>query len=196
MTQGAEVAEGVFTYNPQTKALAFNDGEIADNTEIVVYYMRQIQADVLENLSDHYSGKCALYIDAFAEDTEGSVTLAQLHADVQTAIGKAHSHTNKAELDKIVTGDKAKWDAAEQKAHEHGNKTILDAISQDKVDAWDGAVTKQHEHANKTVLDGISAEKVADWDSKAAGNHEHDITELKQASGYIVFNCGSASVNI
>lgn len=128
--------------------------------------------------------------------TEGSVTLAQLHADVQTAIGKAHSHTNKAELDKIVTGDKAKWDAAEQKAHEHGNKTILDAISQDKVDAWDGAVTKQHEHANKTVLDGISAEKVADWDSKAAGNHEHDITELKQASGYIVFNCGSASVNI
>ena len=68
LTQGAEVAEGVFTYNPQTKALAFNDGEIADNTEIVVYYMRQIQADVLENLSDHYSGKCALYIDAFAED--------------------------------------------------------------------------------------------------------------------------------
>lgn len=128
--------------------------------------------------------------------TEGSVTLAQLHANVQSAIGKAHSHTNKAELDKIATGDKAKWDAAEQKAHEHGNKTILDAISQDKVDAWDGAVTKQHEHANKTVLDGISAEKVADWDSKAAGNHEHDITELKQASGYIVFNCGSASVNI
>ena len=66
----------------------------------------------------------------------------------------------------------------------------------DKVDAWDGAVAKQHEHANKTVLDGISAEKVADWDSKAAGNHEHDITELKQASGYIVFNCGSASLNI
>lgn len=128
--------------------------------------------------------------------TKGSVTLAQLHADVQSAIGKAHSHTNKAELDKIVTGDKAKWDAAEQKAHEHDNKTILDTISQDKVDAWDGAVTKQHEHANKTVLDGISAEKVADWDSKAAGNHEHDITELKQASGYIVFNCGSASVNI
>ena len=48
----------------------------------------------------------------------------------------------------------------------------------------------------KTVLDNISAEKVADWDSKAAGDHEHDITELKQASGYIVFNCGSASVNI
>ena len=160
----------------------------------------------LSNRFSHDFPVCVILADSFlnctfnhkvtATLTEGSVTLAQLHADVQSAIGKAHSHTNKAELDKIVTGDKAKWDAAEQKAHEHGNKTILDAISQDKVDAWDGAVTKQHEHANKTVLDGISAEKVADWDSKAAGNHEHDITELKQASGYIVFNCGSASVNI
>lgn len=89
--------------------------------------------------------------------------------------------------------ERKKWVASITYNH---NKTILDTISQDKVDAWDGAVTKQHEHANKTVLDGISAEKVADWDSKAAGNHEHDITELKQASGYIVFNCGSASVNI
>ena len=71
-----------------------------------------------------------------------------------------------------------------------------DTLYHSKVDAWDGAVTKQHEHANKTVLDGISAEKVADWDSKAAGNHEHDITELKQASGYIIFNCGSATLNI
>ena len=79
LTQGAEVAEGVFTYNPQTKALAFNDGEIADNTEIVVYYMRQIQADVLENLSDHYSGKCALYIDAFAEDKCANVYRIQFY---------------------------------------------------------------------------------------------------------------------
>ena len=51
LTQGAAVAEGVFTYNPETKALSFNEGDIADNTEIVVFYMRQIQADVLENLS-------------------------------------------------------------------------------------------------------------------------------------------------
>lgn len=127
---------------------------------------------------------------------DGSVTLTQLHADVQAAIGKSHEHANKAELDKITTGDKAKWDAAEQKAHEHENKTILDAISQDKVNAWDGAVSKQHEHANKAVLDGISAEKVADWDSKAAGDHKHDISELNQASGYIIFNCGSATLNV
>ena len=81
LTQGAEVAEAenVFTYDPETKALAFKEGDIADNTEIVVFYMRQIQADVLENLSDHYSGKCALYIDAFAEDKCANVYRIQFY---------------------------------------------------------------------------------------------------------------------
>ena len=80
------------------------------------------------------------------------------------------------------------WDGAVENQHDHSNKTILDGISQAKVNAWDGAVDKQHEHENKTVLDGITAAKISDWDSKAAGDHEHDITELKQASGYIIFN--------
>lgn len=128
--------------------------------------------------------------------TDGTITLAKLHTDVQTAIGKAHEHANKAELDKIITGDKAKWDGAVAKQHEHSNKTILDGISKVKVDAWDGAVAKQHEHANKTVLDGITGAKVSEWNSKAAGDHKHDITALQQASGYVVFNCGSATMNI
>ena len=68
LTQGSTVEANVFTYDPETKAIAFNEGDIADGTEIVVYYFRKIQADVLENMSDHYSGKCSLYIDAFAED--------------------------------------------------------------------------------------------------------------------------------
>ena len=79
LTQDAAVAEGKFTYTPDTKALAFNDGEIADGTEIVVFYNRQIQADVLENLSDNYSGKCALYIDAFAEDKCANVFRIQFY---------------------------------------------------------------------------------------------------------------------
>ena len=60
-----------------------------------------------------------------------------------------------------------------------------------RVDTLEG---KAHEHANKTVLDAISSEKVADWDSKAAGDHKHDISELKQASGYIILDCGSATI--
>lgn len=68
LEQAAEIADGKFTYNPSTKALAFKSGEIADGTEIVVYYTRKIQANVLENVSDSYSGKAALYIDALGED--------------------------------------------------------------------------------------------------------------------------------
>lgn len=68
LTQDASVGEGKFTYTPASKALAFNDGELADGTELVVYYKRRIQADVHENMSDKYSEKCAMYIDAFAED--------------------------------------------------------------------------------------------------------------------------------
>lgn len=79
LIQDAAVAAGKFTYDPATKALAFNEGEIADGTEIVVYYLRQIQADVLENLSDNYSGKCALYIDAFAEDKCANVYRIQFY---------------------------------------------------------------------------------------------------------------------
>ena len=68
LTQGSSVAKDTFTYDPSTKGLKFNTGDIADGSEIVVYYKRNIQADVLENLSDSYSKKCTLYVDALAED--------------------------------------------------------------------------------------------------------------------------------
>ena len=41
-------------------------------------------------------------------------TVTALDERVQVVEGKAHEHTNKAELDKIAEGDKAKWDAAVQ----------------------------------------------------------------------------------
>ena len=79
LTQDVTVAAGKFTYTPGTKALAFNEGEIEDGTEIVVYYKRKIQANVLENMSDSYSGKCALYIDAMAEDKCSNVYRIQFY---------------------------------------------------------------------------------------------------------------------
>ena len=77
MTQAAQAAEGSFAYAPATKALTFSG--IADGTEIVVYYMRKIQANTLENLSDNYSGKCALYIDALGEDKCANVYRIQFY---------------------------------------------------------------------------------------------------------------------
>lgn len=67
LEQAATAAAGKFTYDPATKALGFHT-DVADGSEVVVYYKRKITADVLENESDNYSGKCALYIDALGED--------------------------------------------------------------------------------------------------------------------------------
>ena len=79
LTQGAETGDGKFTYDPATKKLAFGEGEIADGSEVVVYYLRQIQADVLDNMSDTYSGKATLYVDAFAEDKCSNVYRIQFY---------------------------------------------------------------------------------------------------------------------
>ncbi len=66
LIQAAEASDTAFTYTPATKAIAFTG--IEDGTEVVVYYKRKIQANVMENLSDTFSGKCMMYVDAFGED--------------------------------------------------------------------------------------------------------------------------------
>lgn len=67
LTQASAAATGKFAYAPDTKTLTFST-DVADGTEIAVTYMRKIKADVLTNMSDTYSGKCTLYVDAIAED--------------------------------------------------------------------------------------------------------------------------------
>lgn len=79
LTQGATAAEGVFAYAPETKTITFAEDEIPDGTEIVAFYTRQIKAHVLENMSDTYSEKCTLYIDAFGEDTCANVYRVQFY---------------------------------------------------------------------------------------------------------------------
>lgn len=79
LIQDSAVSEGKFTYDPATKALAFNEGEIADGTEIVAFYTRQIKGSVLTNMSEKYSEKGTMYIDAFGEDTCANVYRVQFY---------------------------------------------------------------------------------------------------------------------
>lgn len=79
LTQAATASAGKFAYDTTTKALTFASGAYTDGTEIVVFYDRRIQADVLENVSDHYSTKCALYVDATAEDYCANVYHVQIY---------------------------------------------------------------------------------------------------------------------
>lgn len=103
----------------------------------------------------------------------GSVTLAQLHADVQAEIAKAHEHANKAELDKIADGDVAKWNAAEQNAKDYADG--LNAAMNTRVEALEAI---DHEHSNKDVLDGITAEMVAAWNEADTEYTETEVTAM------------------
>lgn len=98
-----------------------------------------------------------------ASITDGSITLAKLSTEIQTAIGKAHSHENADVLNGINADKVAAWDAAEQNAKDHAND--LNTAMDERMQVVEG---KAHEHANAEVLNGISAEKVAAWDSAEA----------------------------
>lgn len=78
LEQAAEAAAGKFAYDPATKKLTFHT-DIAAGTEVVAYYKRKITADTLADMSDKYSGKCVLYIDALAEDRCANVYRLQIH---------------------------------------------------------------------------------------------------------------------
>lgn len=77
LEQAATAAAGKFAYDPSTKALSFSG--LADGTEIAVYYMRKVNAEVLSNESDKYSGKCELFIDCIGEDKCANIYRVQFH---------------------------------------------------------------------------------------------------------------------
>lgn len=73
LEQAATAAEGKFAYAPATKELTFAEGAYADGTEIVVFYEHEVTGYVVNNDSDHFSGKVRMYIDGTAEDRCGNV---------------------------------------------------------------------------------------------------------------------------
>ena len=100
--------------------------------------------------------------DLAAKDTVAEADLDAALAEKVNASAQAnHSHANKAELDKIAEGDKAKWDAAEQNAKDYADG--LNEAMDGRMQAVEG---KAHEHANADVLNGITADVVAGWNGK------------------------------
>lgn len=72
-----------------------------------------------------------------ASITDGAIPKAKLETEVQTALNKAHEHTNKALLD----------------TYDQTNANIKDAVS------------KKHSHANAAELDKIATGDKAKWDA-------------------------------
>ena len=78
LEQDSQASAGKFAYAPATKELTFHT-DVAEGTQIAVYYKRKIAADVLSNKSDVYSGKCELYVDAIGEDKCANIYHVQFH---------------------------------------------------------------------------------------------------------------------
>ena len=149
--------------------------------------------------------------DWIKNDTTGAAALqtnvGTLNTKVSALEDASHTHANKAELDKIADGDKAKWDTHVANADIHvtaeqktawsakqdalANAGVLSTITSTQVSNWDDAFTKAHEHANKTVLDGITADKVAAWDGavSAAG-----VSSVGGKAGALTLRGGSATL--
>ena len=87
-----------------------------------------------------------------------------------------HDHANKAELDLIATGDKAKWDAAAAKAHEHGNKTVLDGITAENITTWN-TVTSKAAQADLTAV-GNRVTALETWHNDFVECSEQDVINL------------------
>ncbi len=78
LEQAASASTGKFAYNPETKEISLHT-DVAEGTEIVVYYKRKITADTMDNESDVFSKKAALYIDALGEDKCSNVYRIQIY---------------------------------------------------------------------------------------------------------------------
>lgn len=111
---------------------------------------------------------------------------AKIETRVDTLETNAHTHANKAELDKFVDGDKAKLDDAAGKAHEHANAAELAKIADGDVAKWNAAEQNAKDYAdglNTTMtgkVDGIEVRVKANEDAIATKAAQADLTALTE----------------
>lgn len=133
--------------------------------------------------------------------TDGTITAAKLTTELQTAIGKAHSHDNADVLAGINADKVAAWDAAEQNAKDYADG--LDEAMDERVAALEAI---DHEHANADIINGIKATDVAAWNAKVdsveavansglkATREGNAVTIDFDETITFIFDCGDAEV--
>lgn len=124
-------------------------------------------------------------IDALQADTHthGNKALLDTYTQTETnladAVAKKHAHANAEELAKIASGDKAKWDAAEQNAKDYAKKYADDNFD-----------TKGSAAAVQTNLDTLNTQLAT---IAKTGN----VNDLIQTTGdVLVFDCGTSTKNV
>lgn len=87
-----------------------------------------------------------------------------------------HDHSNKAELDLIASGDKAKWDAAAGIAHSHDNKSVLDGITAQNITTWNTVTSKASQDDLTAVGNRVGA--LETWHNDFTECSEKDINDM------------------
>ena len=114
-----------------------------------------------------------------------------------------HEHANKAELDKIVEGDKAKWDAAEQNAKDYADG--LDEVMDGRVAALEAKFGEGEGNVESQISAAVAAEAaLREAADTALGNRvkaieddylvEADKTELQGAIDALELLVGDGNV--
>jgi hypothetical protein len=139
-------------------------------------------ADAKQEAIDSAVGTAAADATSKANAAEAA---AKSHADgLNTAMNTRvealeaidHDHANKAELDLIASGDKAKWDEAYAKRHEHSNKTVLDGITAENVTTWNTVTSKAAQSDLTAVGDRVTT--IETWHANFMEVSEEEINGL------------------
>ena len=135
--------------------LGEGDGSVADQIE-----------DAKEAAIEAAAADATEKADAAEEAAKGhadSLNTA-MNARVEALEAIDHEHSNKAELDLIASGDKAKWDEAYAKRHEHANAAELAKVADGDVAKWNAAEQNAKDYADG--LNNAMTSKVDGIDSR------------------------------
>ena len=144
------VQSGVVVENPEGQAAGTYIELVLQNVETPLYIN---VGDLIEYVTSG-SAEGDMVVVAVSDDhkvtatiTDGAITLAKLSTEVQTAIGKAHEHTNAIVLDGITSEKVTAWDASEQNA-----KDYADGLNE----AMDGRVgALEQVGAEKNIINSV-----------------------------------------
>lgn len=128
---------------------------------------------VREYIDDKTSG---IATDAALGELQEKVTTAESEIDALQA--DSHTHDNKAELDLIASGDKAKWDAMEQNAKDYADGLASNYDAAGAAAAVDEKLAAEVERAQAAEQANAAAAKAAD-DKAVAAQGEIDALEAK-----------------
>ena len=187
--EGAVATKAEKTYvDEQVEALQGVDAGLGNRITALENKFGGAEGSVEDQIADAKQAA----IDAAAADATSKANAAEAAAkghaySLNTAMNSRvealeaidHDHSNKAELDLIVSGDKAKWDDAYAKRHEHSNLAVLEGITAAKVTAWDAA-----EGNAKTYADGLNTamdsrvDAIESWHANFMEVSEEEINAL------------------